>query len=387
MGPSKKRIVASVSVGEPSKTIQRDIETIEFIIYDFKDKTEKRNERIRSPPVTAHGLEWEIWVYPKGCSGSPKGTEYVSFYLYSIGRLPVTTELMFRCKRSSSRHTFPATAESGALCGCPDFRERKLVIANHLEEDDSLVIKCDVQISTESRRIWYPKDLVQQDILSELYQDGASETSDVVFLVGEKMYTVHKCILSLRAKKLYEIAEECGDDVPIPINSVRGVIFKKILDFVYAVKISDIENQDMATELLVAANRFDCTHLKLFVESVLVDNFLTAENAAELFVLADSHSCALLKEAATNLFATDPVTVKNGKAWSEIRESTRLMDELLSALVYATNPEAKKRKRETYDHLDVGTLRKKLEEANLDLDGGREVLVARLKAHREGNIA
>ena len=97
---------------------------------------------------------------------------------------------------------------------------------------------------------------------------------------------------------------------------MRGEIFKSILDFVYTVKTPEIESEAIVIELLVAADRYDCVHLKPFVKSVLVDKFLKAGNAADLLIFADSHSCALLKEAATDLFVTDTETVQNVDAWS-----------------------------------------------------------------------
>jgi hypothetical protein len=230
------------------------------------------------------------------------------------------------------------------------------------------------------KRVRYPKDLQQQDIWVKLYQDASSEASDVVFSVGETTYQVHKIILSLRAKNLYEIAEESDNDSPIPIHSMTGEIFKSFLDFVYLVKTSEIESEAIATELLLAADRYDCVHLKLYVESILVDKFLKAGNAAALLIFADSHSCALLKEASTNLFVTDTETVQNAEAWSKVRESRRLLEELLNSLVRSNKP---KNNSSEIDQMDVTTLRKELGTANLELDGSRELLVDRLKTHRQ----
>jgi hypothetical protein len=148
---------------------------------------------------------------------------------------------------------------------------------------------------------------------------------------------------------------------------MRGEIFKSILDFVYTGKTPEIEKEGIASELLVAADCYHCVHLKLYVESILVDKFLTAGNAAALLIFADSHSCALLKEAATNLILTDTDTVKNTSDWSKIKESPRfLLDDI--------------------DQLDVATLREELEAADLELDGSREVHVDQLKTHRQGQV-
>ena len=253
-----------------------------------------------------------------------------------------------------------------------------------------MVIEVDLQIAADSKRIWYPKELQQHDILTELYHDASSDTADVVFKVGEKEYHAHKSILSRRAKALFELCKEHEGEGPIPIPGVEEETFQKILEFVYTVKTPQIEDDEAtATEMLVVADRFDCTHLKLFVESTITDKILTASNAATLFVLADSHSSALLKEAAMNLYASNPSAVKeNFKGWSRVEESKRLLKELLEWVTFkfisSNNSTADKTAQNTdIDHLDVTSLREKLEEAKLEPDGSREILVERLKKHKE----
>ena len=105
-------------------------------------------------------------------------------------------------------------------------------------------------------------------------------------------------------------------------------------------------------------------------------------NAAALLIFADSHSCVLLKEAATLLFVTDTETVKSSKAWSEIRESNRLLEELLDSLASSVKP-VKSNLEKVVDELNVTSLREELQEADVELDGSREVLVERLKTHRQ----
>jgi hypothetical protein len=376
-----KKHVACVSVGEPPHKRRREVETVTFIIHDFKNRNEKRSENINSPRVCAHGYKWIIQVYPRGDKGSPTDIEYSSCYftLAQEGE-DVTASYTIRCKGYKGTVKFPRMFRNGdgyVGWGFRKFLKRQSILDEYLEEDGSLVIEVDIQIADGNRAAWYPKKLQQQDVLVELYQDASSETSDVAFSVGETIYRAHKNILSVRAKKIYEMAEECDNGGPVPIHSMRGEIFKSVLDFVYAVKTPEIEKEDIAIELLVAADCYNCVDLKLYVEYVLVDKFLNAGNAAALLILADSHSCALLKEAATDLILTDKDTVKNTSGWAKIKESNRLLVELLESNVSSNASDG------DIDKLDVATLREELEEADLELDGSREVLVNRLKTHRQ----
>lgn len=360
MSTSRKRmIVDSVSVGTPPlrKMLRRDnnnnnnVETVKFTIYDFKDRTEKRSQSIRSPTLRAHGYFWRIEVFPRGDKLSLTQHETVSCYLFletrkttptsSSSASNLTVHFSFRCKGHEYRDPKPARFQlGGAPHGWKNFIVRDDVIANYLEHDGSFEIECDIQIVAEhKRRVWYPKELRRQDFLVELYRTAnnsnsnskssseSETTSDVVvFSVGETLFRAHKTVLSLRGKKLYEIAKDCyndsGDDMPIRIdsdsNSLSADVFRIILEFAYTVRVPDIKTHEMATVLLVAADRYDCVHLKLYVESVIVDKFLTAKNAAAWLVFADSqhHSCCpLLKESALTMLVRDVQAMKEAASW------------------------------------------------------------------------
>ena len=226
----------------------------------------------------------------------------------------------------------------------------------------------------------------------ELYEGGSSKTADVTFSVGNKTYQAHKSVLYLRCKKLYEIAEDSGDDLtPIPILSTREAIFRKLLEFIYMVRTPIIRSSEIAVELLVAADLYECVPLKLYAESFLVDKCLTTETAASFLVLADSRSCPLLKEAAINLFLDKTEAVQKSKDWHQIEESERLSKELLAVPMSVTKScvvdkndgsppiDQAAEQLDFAEQLDVTSLREELEEFGYPLDGTRELLVERYK--------
>ena len=237
--------------------------------------------------------------------------------------------------------------------------------------------KCRSPPPAKKRKVWYPKNLEQQRFLVDIYQDAtSSETSDVVFSVGGNDYHVHKLVLSVRCKKLYEFVKDCTHSMPIPIDSTRKEVFKCILDFVYTVKLPCINDKDFAMEVLIAADIYECVQLKLYVESVLVDKMITPGNAAELFLFADAHSCALLREKAMNIFVANIATVKKTADWSKIKTNNRLLLEVFEAVTSVPNSTN-----------DVTSLREQLEAENLELDGSYKMLAERLKEHeRKSNL-
>ena len=381
---SRKRVVDRACFRPPKKKVGH-VQTIRFTIYDFKKAQALKKKRIKSPVLKAHGVEWKIWCYPNG-NRSVAGS-HVSIFLRGRTKNVAGASYRLRIQDWSVIKNKLKTHSTnlGTFCyiGRCDFLPLAEV-DEFLEADGSLVIEADIEMIIASKDVWYPKSLERQDFLVNLYHNAApSETSDAIFSVGGNEYHAHKSILAVRCKCLYEIAKECDSDEPIFITSTSPEIFKGVLDFAYTVKYPEIENKTTAMELLIAADCYDCIHLKLYVESIMVERFMTSETAAELLLFADSYSCALLKEAATNAFLTDAAIVKSSEAWSKVQESSRLLTELLDA--HALTCSSKSKCGDDIDDIewmDVGTLRNELEKVDLLLDGSREVLVERLRTFR-----
>ena len=349
---------------------RRTTETIRFVLRNFTERY-LGLELMVSNIAKAHGYEWKLKIVPSSCRS-------VFFCILALtGRVvPVTVPFKIRCQNTAQ--TFESTRlEYGHIY-------RLQTKDENLKDDDILVVLYDIEIEDKYRRLWYPEILQQQSLLVDLYDDASSKTSDAVFSVGGKLYHAHKCVLSLRCKKLYELfVQESGDAAIIPIYTVRKEVFKMLLDFVYTVQIKEIHEEEFAIELLVAADCFDCVQLKLYAESVLVEKFLKVENTASLLILADSHSCALLKEAATNLFLKEADSVEQTPDWSKIEESTALLKELLKASLLASKNQSGDNNAnfatDGADRLNVTSLRQQLEQADLEVDGSRDVLVRRWK--------
>lgn len=236
-------------------------------------------------------------------------------------------------------------------------------------------------------------------------------------------------ILALRAKILYELVceesslsssedEQYNDVVTVDLPGIDRDTFEAMLEHVYTVKQPLIEDQDTAKKLLVAADRFCLTDLKLYVESVLADQFVTPQNAASLLLFADSHSCALLKETTMDLYVSDPTSVIHTPGWAMVEESDKILSELLKHIhtgcrhYFYKNDDKNKNKSKSsnrenneedslsennsddsddegkdkdndLDRLDVFSLRERLNETGLDVDGSRETLVGRLRNLQE----
>lgn len=341
--------------------------------------------------------------------------------------------------------------------------KRKVILQKGLDDSDggALVIDVELRFCCETpppqtdlllrRRVWYPNNKrqrrmmldnnvsdngngnvningngnVNSSVSSKLFR--SPEFSNVTFIVGKKKFHAHKCILALRARTLLELVQldvitpfqnyqdrknendknNNNNNVSIRIPQVDETTFEQFLEYIYTSNepkllhalMKDF-NANAATSLLIVADKFGSIDLKLYVESVLVDRFLTVENCPEMLMFADSHSCALLKEYSMNLYVSNPIAVMATatESWTRLMESPKLLSELL---IHTTTRKAychhssnskindndidnnndKDKDKDDVKNLTIASLRDRLEEAGLDLDGSREILVNRLKVH------
>jgi hypothetical protein len=322
-----------------------------------ESKKEKRGERIHTDNVRVQGNLWWLQIYPRALSDSKTYVEYASLYLnYEVENTipnPVFAMADIRTKKKGRRiEKFELSKRSGM--GWPKFSKRQDNIQNECTKEGTLKFTVELEIATENNAVWFPHQSTYNyydRTGSQLYR-SVETTSDVTFVVGNggKDFMVHKCILVLRARALYGliIVEELsnnnkeghGSAIIIVMPDIDEKVFNAFLEFVNTGKKLDLnknedDDGDIAKLILDAANRFRCTDLKLYIESVIVEKFLVPSNAAALLLLADSSSCALLKEASMNLYVIDSLAVMDSKDdWTKLKESNDLLTELL---VYATS--------------------------------------------------
>lgn len=246
------------------------------------------------------------------------------------------------------------------------------MISDYLE-DGTLTIEVDEM--TASR--WYPQKLKQNKRLIKMYE--SSESSDVEFTVKSTTFKANKSVLFVRCKELYEIVSPYAQGEIVLITGSRPDTFKTLLEYIYTVKEPVLEDLKITKEVLEAGHKFGVTGLKLLAESTLAYKFLSVNNWADLVVFAHSHYCPLLNEQCMQVFISNKESYIESEGWGVIEQSPGLACELLKFVSTTEKMIAwDKSKVETFD---VATLLMRLEEAGLDLDGSREILIDRLKEH------
>jgi len=150
----------------------------------------------------------------------------------------------------------------------------------------------------------------------------------------------------------------------------------------YGGKISNEDMKRYAKSIIDVADKYGIVGLKLEAEAAYVTSeTITIENVINHLFYADSKNLALLKEAVMDYL------VKNGKeamtklSFDNVPGSA--MKDLLAAMTRGETEKDGKAKSanaaKDYNTMRVNKLRKLLHERKLDVDGSREMMIARLE--------
>ena len=284
-----------------------------------------------------------------------------------------------------------------------DFAKRTDILdaSNNYLVGGNLTVEVDIQVMLDQPPTWTPANTIRSDML-KLLDEAVAETSDIAFAItntakipkkGKKkgkgsllhFFYAHLNILSVRCPTLATLAEDCSTGTPISIEGVDPDMFRVLLRFVNGGELPTkdaLENQ--GEQIIRTVDRFGCTWLKLAAEAELASAGITTENAAELILFADGTNCSILKEAAMGYFVKNAQAVMASEGFEKVKESPSILTELMAfgfggGQKRSVSGSSEDNERD-YKRMRVATLRKKLDEKGLDVDGSKEMLVSRLEA-------
>ena len=285
-----------------------------------------------------------------------------------------------------------------------DFGIRERIVNSNTLRDGSLIVE--VRIKEHNKR-FIPKNPFMQNML-QLFSD--KETSDISFTVADRseastaafgvkiedtseststalgeVFSAHKLVIKTCAKGsvLASLCENNGNGFePVPIKDVHPRVFHLLLRYIYGGDISSAEWKDHGKDLIDASDRYGLTNLKIEAESWYVKLIkFSVDDVVEAVAYADRMNCSLLKEAAVNFVVANLDGVLSSGTLENIPETKNIIREIVFSAT-TLNKKGQKRKHEGNDYLDqlsINDLRAKLASNGKDVDGSREVLIARLK--------
>uniref|UniRef100_A0ACD6AL96 Uncharacterized protein n=1 Tax=Avena sativa TaxID=4498 RepID=A0ACD6AL96_AVESA len=272
---------------------------------------------ISSATFSVGGHEWCIRYYPDGC-GKEDNEEYVSVFVELISKgCKVRALLDLRLVEEASglsmsvvSQEMPITFQTGVPRGYQKFKGRGELEASPYLRDDRLVIECKITVLKEPRvreTSWVYETLVPPSDLSgnlgKLLE--AQDEADVVFNVKGEAFPAHKIIVAMRSpvfKAQFYGPMSDKSMRNVAIEDIQPAIFKALLHFIYTDSLpsvdglDDIDREEMAKHLLVAADRYAIERMKMLCESILCRS-IDVESVVTTLALADQHHCGMLKDA------------------------------------------------------------------------------------------
>ncbi|XP_043484800.1 speckle-type POZ protein-like [Leptopilina heterotoma] len=138
-------------------------------------------------------------------------------------------------------------------------------------------------------------DSTPSPVYSNFDQFRQSQTiCDVTFFIDNRELKAHKVILASRSPVFlamfqHQFAEQNNN---VTIVDIRFEIFEALLQYIYNCEIKDLN--DIADELLIAADKYLIDELKFMCEKVLTSN-MSKEKAANLLSIAAQCKCENLE--------------------------------------------------------------------------------------------
>uniref|UniRef100_A0AAY4BF44 BTB domain-containing protein n=1 Tax=Denticeps clupeoides TaxID=299321 RepID=A0AAY4BF44_9TELE len=315
---------------------------------------------VRSSSFTnaSEELKWSLLLYTNGVSHY-EGYLSLYFQLDSGPQTGIRAKGRMVILNSDGEEIKVHTMRDRNVLGFDTFARREDIMDEEagILRDDTLTVTCEVcsvYITTLNTLDVKVPECRMADELGNLWDQ--SLLPDCSLVVGGQEFQAHKAILAarcpvFRAMFTHDMKERQTNRVEI--QGVEPEVLRELVTFIYSGKAPNI--QDMAADLLVAADMYLLDRLKRMCEEVLCRS-LTVENAAEILIIADLHLTPELKEEAITfinrwmlylLFSFSHFSdVLRTPGWKTVQmDHPCLMGELYHSLVSAGASPAKRPRR------------------------------------------
>ncbi|RDD37731.1 Speckle-type POZ protein B [Trichoplax sp. H2] len=258
-------------------------------------------------------LQWCMKINPRGLDEDCK--EYLSIYLVLLSCNKKEVNAKFKFSILDSNEMEKRLMESqraysfiqGKDWGFKKFVRRDMLMdkTSGFLTDNRLTLCCEINIVSDPithdgrftvQETNVPTCTLSQD-MDQLFK--TKKFADVTFNIGKDHLKAHKAILSARSavfdamfKHSMEEQHQARCNVDIP--DIAADVFEEMIKYIYTGK-EPSRMDDLALEMLAAADKYDLQRLKSLCENSISNN-LIVDNAAEVLVIADMHNAEILKK-------------------------------------------------------------------------------------------
>uniref|UniRef100_A0A8R1IP20 BTB domain-containing protein n=1 Tax=Caenorhabditis japonica TaxID=281687 RepID=A0A8R1IP20_CAEJA len=143
---------------------------------------------------------------------------------------------------------------------------------------------------------------------------------DFVINVGGREINAHKAVLSARSPVFNAMLTHCDtDESKMSVMYITDMDYDVIYEMVYYIYCGHCQKDitDMATALLIAADKYRLDELKNHCEKYLVEN-INLENVCSLLIIGDMYTAPKLRRRAVQFILARPKNVTGTAGWEDI---------------------------------------------------------------------
>ncbi|KAL7533349.1 hypothetical protein ACHAXR_008059 [Thalassiosira sp. AJA248-18] len=407
MSGRRSKHFTTVAVGTPPTGYSYD-EAVEacvkvhFHFHGFASLPTGEGEDVESPVFECFGRNWTLDLYPGGVEESDDGMVAVFLCHCSNGTVHLGIGLSVQDLDGNEIKNWPLAQN---LFGCYEeginncwgedsFAERSRLIDGALIEG-TLVIEVRMKlIEATGGHVpqFIPENPLCKNILKKFMDE---ESADVLFEVESESeqndeadckkanastacFHAHYLILQDCSSTLADLCKSTKTLSPIQIAGVQPGVFRHMLYYMYGGKVAFDELKANAKDIIDAADKYGVENLKLEAEACYARTItLTVDNVIDILVYAESKNCALLKEVVMDFIVGNMDDIIGNVSFESLPSS--MMMDLLTAMNRGKKQDEDSSDANNYNTMRVSTLRRKLYQKGLDVDGSREAMIAVLK--------
>ncbi len=240
-------------------------------------------------------------------------------------------------------------------------------------EENAFIVELQIDHDFIEREMFHlPPSPMVKNLLKML---ASGEDADISFLVGDTEILAHKLILKLNAGQLYQFVDRADVNFPVKVEGTTPEVFKLCLEYIYGDDRPDLDFLlEHYEDVIDVSNKYGVIGLKLQAEVAKIASLtIDASNVIEHLRFADSKNCTLLKEYATSVYISNFDMLVRSSSFEELAKSPDVLRDLVIAI---SNDQ-------TRSDATVNDLIGELIDLDLDVDGTKETLIARLDKYHE----
>ena len=282
--------------------------------------------------------DWCLKIYPNA-DLDDKNKGYIGVYLTKVNstdsaiKADIVAHFVDKngCKVKTSELKPTFKKEADYTYGFPKFMSQSdLKSSTNILHDDTLTIMCEITIkeagvnvlSNGSNTMLLPasKDEASADRYMEDMRRAfdAGKFTDATILCDDEEFHCHKVILAGRSsvfETMFSVEMKEKIDNQVVIKDMDADTLGEMLGYIYGCS-ANVDTGDNATNLLIAAEKYDLKELKQICEDNLCLT-LNVDNVVDRLILADLHCASNLRSLSLRFFKEHGDSIVNQKDCKE----------------------------------------------------------------------